>query len=73
MNQRTAIPEKHILIIVLRRLQQHFSQIMATAHIIHAFLGFNSTARALRCLALGHSHKKKKKKKGTVRLEPRAP
>ena len=44
---------------VLRRFQQYFSPITATVHIIHVFPGFHQYyARALKCLAQGHSQEK---------------
>ena len=56
---------------VLRRFQQYFSCITATAHIIHVFPGFHQYyAGALKCLAQGHSQENPG---DPVRLEPKTP
>ena len=56
---------------VLRRLQQYFSHITATAYIIHALPGFHQYwADALKCFTQGQSHEKPEY---PVRLEPRTP
>ena len=51
---------------VLRRFQQYFSHITATAHIISPVLGW-----ALKCFAQGHT--REKNPEDPVRLEPRTP
>ena len=58
----------------VRRFQQYFSHITATAHIIYIFPRFHQyKTGALKCFAHGNSHAKKKKKtEDPLRLEPRS-
>ena len=56
---------------VLRRFQQYFSHITATAHIIHAFLGLTSTRLGSEVSC--PSTLPRKDPEDPVRLEPRSP